>query len=140
MTQFAVVAERYARAIEAEVARAQLESAGIDCVVEEAPGAAEVRVRPEELGAARSILHPHLAFSGEVTTSCPSCGGRTIKGQGRVFWSALTAAVLTLLALAWLVSYTSLIALALVATGVLVGLELALKDWLCRRCGQRWRG
>jgi hypothetical protein len=140
MTQFAVVAERYARAIEAEVARTQLEAAGIDCAVHSSGGSAELRVRAEELEAARAILNPRAVRSGRATLRCAACGGRNVKGQGRYFWAALALTVAALIAAAFLFDLPTLIVLALIGTGVLAGVEITLKDWLCVRCGRRWRG
>lgn len=139
MTQLAVVAERYARAIEAEVARAQLEAAGIDCVVSPAADAAEVRVRPEELLAARAILNPKQTAPRRPSAVCPSCRGRNLTPQGRAFWLALAGVLAILTGAAFLVDFIALIGLALLGTGVLVALELTLKDWKCLRCGERWR-
>ena len=139
MTEIAVVAGRYARAIEAEVARAQLESEGIDCEVEHLEGTSELRVRAEELGAARAILDPQIVPTTRSTGACPSCGGRAADPQGRLFWSMLGVTVAFLVALAWFVTLPLLATLAAAGTAVLIVAELLLKDWACRRCGTRWR-
>jgi hypothetical protein len=133
-----VVVQRYARAIEAEVARAQLESAGIECVV--SPGG-EVRVARDQKEPALAVLQPQAvtAPARRASQVCPRCSGRNVTGQGLAFWTLLGAFVVALFVCAIFVSWVTLAVLAAICTLALVCVELALKNWLCLRCGERWR-
>ena len=128
--------QRYPRAVEAEVARAQLESAGIECVV---TSGGEVRVARDQKEPALAVLHPRPAASTRPSMACPRCAGRNVAGQGMAFWTLLGAFVVALLVCALFVSWVTLAILAALCTLALVCVELALKNWLCVRCGERWR-
>ena len=135
----AVVAGRYARAVEAEVARTQLEAAGIDCVVHSSEASTELRVRAEELDSARAVLELQPAVSARAKPACPGCGGRRVETQGKKFWTGLGAVLALMVIAAFLVSFPVLIILALAGTVGLTLLEISLGDWRCIRCGRRWR-
>ncbi len=140
---------RYRRRVEAEVARAHLESAGLECeVLEREGGLTEVLVPSMDASMATRILGTDRRMGdrraepavGRRSVACPDCRGRNVKGQGRFFWILLVGLLVTMIPIALTASYTTLVAASIASVLILASVDLIFKDWQCVRCGKRWRG
>jgi hypothetical protein len=140
---------RYRRRVEAEVARAHLESAGLECeILERDGGQTEVLVSSMDASMATRILGTDRrtaerrasTTAGRRSLACPDCRGRHVKGQGRMFWILLVGLVAMMIPIALNASYSTLVIVSVVNVLILASVDLIFKDWRCVRCGKRWRG
>ena len=140
---------RYRHRVEAEVARAHLESAGLECeILERDGGLTEVLVPSMDASMATRILGADRRIgdrraspaSGRRSIACPECRGRQVKGQGWLFWWLLVSLVALMIPVALNASYSTLVIVSIVNVLILASVDLFFKDWRCLRCGKRWRG
>ncbi len=139
---------RYSRRVEAEVARAHLESAGLECeVLERDGGLTEVLVPSVDASMATRILGMDRRAGdrtagraeGRQSLACPGCRGRNVRGQGRIFWTLLAVLLAAMVPVAFFTPYATLVASSIASVLVLAAVDLICKDWKCLRCGKRWR-
>ena len=137
-----VIAGRFDGSVEAEVARAMLEGAGVSCRLAAAGEKShELYVKTEDAAMAEAVLRPEKAPAVKISTSvkCTLCGVRDSRGQAWIFWSALLVVIVTLIPVGLRFSHAVLFMTAAIAALVLAGLELSFKDYRCNRCGKHFR-
>lgn len=131
------------------MARAHLESAGLECeVLETESGLTEVLVPSMDASMATRILGTDRRpgdrraepAPGRRSVACPECRGRNVQGQGRFFWILLFGVLAAMIPIALNTSYGTLVAASVAGALILASADLIFKDWRCVRCGKRWRG
>ncbi|MEO8216466.1 MAG: hypothetical protein ABI718_05230 [Acidobacteriota bacterium] len=137
-----VIVARFNGSVEAEVARAMLEGAGVPChlaaVAEESH---DLYVTTDDAPMAEAVLRPETvpAVAMSKAEKCPVCGARDSMAQGWVFWTMLVVLLAVLAPVAISFSHGILLGVATAEALLLAGVELSFKDYRCNRCGKHFR-